>query len=110
MVNGVPREVPSPKPEGPQAVGLTQGTPFTMIHPRLFHTFSFFCHPGPEKRDFFQPMVSLGTPLVIMQGMDFYIGRVRSQFAGLGCRKNAQFTEFRAAHFNAHYCKLYCTL
>ena len=32
--------------------GTSQGTPFTMIHPRLFHTFTFFCHPGPVKRDF----------------------------------------------------------
>ena len=58
MVNGVPRDVPRPKPEGPQAPrvlgrGTSQGNPFTMIHPRLFHTFLFFCHPGLVKRDFF---------------------------------------------------------
>ena len=64
MVNGVPREVPRPKPEGHQGPRVFgQGTPFTMIHPMLFHTFSFFCHPRLVKRDFFQPMKSLGTPL-----------------------------------------------
>ena len=57
VVNGVPREVPRPKPEGPQAPrvfgrGTSRGTAFTTIHPRLFHTFSFFLHPGPVRRDF----------------------------------------------------------
>ena len=56
MVNGVPREVPKAKTlgvAGPKGFGrgTSQGTLFTMIHPRLFHTFSFFCHPGPVKRD-----------------------------------------------------------
>ena len=32
--------------------GSSQGNTFTMIPPSLFHTFSFFCHPGPVKRDF----------------------------------------------------------
>ena len=69
MVNGVPREVPRQKPEGPQAPrifgrGTSRGTPFTMIPPRLFHTFSFFCHPGLVKRDFFQPMESIGSIMV----------------------------------------------
>ena len=32
--------------------GSFRGTPFTMIHPRLFNIFSFFCHPEPVKRDF----------------------------------------------------------
>ena len=50
MVNGVPRQVPRPKPE---AAGLPRGTSFTMIHPRLFHIFSFFRHPGLVKWDFF---------------------------------------------------------
>ena len=59
MVNGVPVEVPRPKPKEPQAPeGFGRGTswriPFTMIHPRLFHTFPLFCHPGLVKRDFFQ--------------------------------------------------------
>ena len=58
VVNGVPREVPRPKPEGPQAprvlaAGLPRGTPFTTLHPRLFHIMSFFGHPGLVKRDFF---------------------------------------------------------
>ena len=58
MVNGVPMEVPRPKSKGPQAPrvfgrGTSRGTPFTMIHPRLFQTFSFFRHPGLVKRDFF---------------------------------------------------------
>ena len=72
MVNGVPRDVPRPKPEELQTPRvLAAGTPFTMILPRLFHTFSFFWHSGLVKRDFFQQMVSLGTPVVNMQGMDF---------------------------------------
>ena len=58
MVNVVPREVPGPKPKGPQAprvlaMGLPRGTPCTMIHPRLFHTLSFFRHLGLVKSDFF---------------------------------------------------------
>ena len=53
MVNGVPREVPRPKPSGPEAprvfaAGLSEGLHFTMIHPRLFHRFSFFWHPKIE--------------------------------------------------------------
>ena len=62
MVNGVLMEVPTrPKPEGPQAPrvfgqGNSRGTQFTMINPRLFHTFSFFRHPGLVKSDFFQPL------------------------------------------------------
>ena len=69
-MNGVPWEVPRPKPEGrrpPRVFG--RGTPFTMIHARLFHTFSFLCHPGLVKRDLFQPMESLGTPLENGEGM-----------------------------------------
>ena len=66
MVNGVPREVPRPKLKGPQGpmvfgLGTSRGTPLTMISQRLFHMFSFFCHPGLVKRDFFQPMDSLGS-------------------------------------------------
>ena len=53
MVNGVPGEVPRPKPKGPQALrvfdaGLPEGLHFTMIHPGLFHRFSFFWHPELE--------------------------------------------------------------
>ena len=77
MVNGVPREVPRPKPKGTEAPrvfgrGTYQGTPFTMIHPRLFHTFSFFRHPGLVKRDFLQPMESLGTPFENGEGMNHW--------------------------------------
>ena len=69
MVNGVPREVPSAKAEGPQAprvsaAGLARGTPFTTLHPRLFHILSFFGHPGLVKRDFFpccKTQLSLGS-------------------------------------------------
>ena len=43
MVNGVTREVQ----------GTSRGTPFIMKHPRLYHTFSFFRHPGPVKRNSF---------------------------------------------------------
>ena len=58
MVNGVPREVQRPKPEGPQAPrvsgrGTSRGTPLAMIPPRLFHIMSFFWLPGLVKRDFF---------------------------------------------------------
>ena len=57
MVNGVPRQVPRPKPEGPQAPrvfgrGTSRGTPITMIPPRLFHIMLFFQHTGLVKRDF----------------------------------------------------------
>ena len=57
MVNGVPQEVPRSKPEGPQAPdgfgqGNSRGTPFTMIHTRLFHAFSFFRPPKQVKRNF----------------------------------------------------------
>ena len=65
MVNGVPGEVPRPKPEGPQALRVFgRWTSFTMRSPRLFHTFSFFCPPGLVKRDFVQPMDSLGSIMV----------------------------------------------
>ena len=53
MVNGVPKGSPKAKTReaaGPKGFG--QRTPFVMIQPRLFHTFSFFCHTGPVKRDF----------------------------------------------------------
>ena len=58
VVNGVSREVPRPRPEGPQAprvlaAGLLRGTPFTILHPRLFQIMSFFGHPGLVKRDIF---------------------------------------------------------
>ena len=53
MVNGVPREIPRPKPEEPQApmvlaVGLSEGLHFTMIHSRIFYRFSLFWHPELE--------------------------------------------------------------
>ena len=58
MVIGAPREVPGEKPKGPRAqrdlaAGLSRGTPFTTLHPRLFHIMSFFGHPGLVKWDFF---------------------------------------------------------
>ena len=54
MVNGVPRKVPRPDSEGPQApwvlaAGLPRGTPYTTLHLRLFHKLSFFSHPGLKK-------------------------------------------------------------
>ena len=63
------------KLEGPQAPrvfgrGTSRGTSFTMIAPRLFHIMSFFGHPGLVKRDLFQPMDSLGSIMVIMQGTE----------------------------------------
>ena len=69
MMNGVPKEVPRPKPERPQAPKgfgrkTSQGTPITKIPPMIFHTCSFFCHPGLEKRVLFQPMDSLGSIMV----------------------------------------------
>ena len=69
MVSGVLREVTRPKPKG---------TPFPMISPRLFHTFSFFCHLGLVKRDFFLPMASLGTN----------IGRLKYRYTSPGYRKD----------------------
>ena len=45
----------------------------TMIHPRLFHTFSFFFHPGLVKRDFFHWVQTQHLP------REYY-----SQFAGHG--------------------------
>ena len=50
MVNVVPREVPRPKPERPQAPRVfgrvtSQGTPFTMIPPRLSTHFQTFVIP-----------------------------------------------------------------
>ena len=74
MVNGVPREVPRPKPEVPQAPrvfgrGTSRGTPFIMIATRLFHIMSFFRHLGLVKWDFFQPMDSLGSIMVNIQTM-----------------------------------------
>ena len=53
MVNGVPGEVPRPKPKGPEAprvlaAGVFEGLNVTMINPRLFHRFYFFGHPKLE--------------------------------------------------------------
>ena len=69
MFNGVPREVQRPKPEERQAPrvfgrGTSQGSPFTIIPSGLYDTFSFFCHLGLVKTDFFQPMDSLGSIMV----------------------------------------------
>ena len=69
MVKGVPREVPRPKPEGPQALrdfgrGTSRGTLFAKIPPRLLHIYSFLCHPGLVKTDFFQPMDFIGSIVV----------------------------------------------
>ena len=48
-----PWESPKAKTRGAAGPkGFGQMTSFTMIHPRLFYTFSFFRHPGPVKRDF----------------------------------------------------------
>ena len=59
---GVPREVPRPKPEGPQALrvfgcGTSQSD---SIH----HMISFSWHLRLVERDFFQPMNSLGSIMV----------------------------------------------
>ena len=58
VVKGVPREVHRPKSERPQAsrvlaAGIHRGTPFTTLHPRLFHKMSFFGHPRLVQRYFF---------------------------------------------------------
>ena len=42
--------------------GLLQGTPFTTLHPRLFHIMSFFGHPGLVKRDFFHCRQAQSVP------------------------------------------------
>ena len=58
----------SPKAKTRRAAGLLGFRPrdflFTMIHPKLFHTFLFFCHPGLVKSNFVQPMDSLETTMV----------------------------------------------
>ena len=66
MVNGVPREVPRPKPKGPEGF-WPPDFPRDSIHhdtPKVFHTFSFFGHPRLVKRDLFQPIDSLGSIMV----------------------------------------------
>ena len=61
MVNGVPREVPRPKPEGPQAprvfgLGTSRGTTFTMLPPRFFQRIPFLIVPELVKRILFKPI------------------------------------------------------
>ena len=101
-------EVPVPKPEGLQALrvfgsGTSQETPFTMIPPRLFHTFSFFRHPGLVKRDFFQPE-GVSWSMFVAEGTN--IGRVKSQYTSLGCRKNAHAFSVVSLQERFHYSKL----
>ena len=69
MVNGVPREVPRPKPEAVMATGISEGLHFTMIHQRLFHRFIPLVSEA-RMRDFFQPMNSLESLLYIILGLD----------------------------------------
>ena len=70
-----------------ECLGRSQGTPFTMIPPRLFHIMSFFRHPGLVKRDFFQPMDWLMSIMVnICPSLDKHcIVRVK-QGQGNQCR------------------------
>ena len=74
MVNGVPREVPRPKPEGPGPKGFwPRDFPRDSIHhvtPKAFpQSFIFMASPA-RIRDFFQPMDSVGSPLDIIPGLD----------------------------------------
>ena len=59
-----------------ECLGRSQGTPFTMIPPRLFHIMSFFRLPGLVKRDFFHwrqtqpvPRESIGHYTGLGQGI-----------------------------------------
>ena len=75
MVNVVPREVPRPKPEGPQALmvfccGTFRGTPFHHDTPKAFPQIFILLASRARIRDFFQPMDSLGSPLDIIPGLD----------------------------------------
>ena len=81
MVNGVPREAPRPNPMVLVA-GLSRGTPFTSLNPRLFHIMSFFDHPGLVKRDFTMRVS------YIMLHLQIYIGRVNSQYNSPAFPKN----------------------
>ena len=76
MVNGIPKEVPRPKPEGPQAPGFLAMIHDTMITLKLFHIMSFFWLPGLVKRDFFHwrqtqpvPRESIGHYTGLEQGI-----------------------------------------
>ena len=68
----------------------TRGTPFTMIHPRIFHTFSFFSPPGLVRKDFFYNGVPRYTTGKWRGHEALSIGRIKSQYAGPGCRKNVE--------------------
>ena len=77
----MPRDVPRPKPEGPQAPkgfgrGSSRGTPFSMITPRVLHIMSIFRLFILVKRDFFHwrqtqpvPRESIGHYSGLGQGM-----------------------------------------
>ena len=76
MVNGVPREVPRPKPEGPQAPRVFcrrtfRGTPFYHDTPKAFPQIFIILPSQARIRVFFlQPMDSLGSPLDIIPGLE----------------------------------------
>ena len=47
----------------PTAVGQYVEKPRVYHGPRLFHIFSFFCHPGPVKRDFLHSRKTQPVPM-----------------------------------------------
>ena len=68
MVNGDPREVPRPKPEGPQAprvltAELSEGLEFHHDTPKDFSQIFILLSSRARIRNFFQLMDSLVSPL-----------------------------------------------
>ena len=63
---------------GPEGFGhgTSRGTPFTMIHPRLFHKFSLFCHHGPVKRYLLH--FQLTQPVPMEHHKQYYMAEVKS--------------------------------
>ena len=93
MVNRVPRKVSRPKPIGAAGQGFGRGTslgtPFTMIHPRLFHIFSFFRQTRPVKTDFLHCRQTQHASREY-HTQYYIVGRVKSQVTAPACRKKVQ--------------------
>ena len=71
MVNGVPRELPRPKPEGPERVWPRDFLRDSIHHdtPKAFPHIFILSTSRTSKEGFLFPMVSLGTPLENGEGM-----------------------------------------
>ena len=96
VVNGVPREVPRPKPEG--AAGSKGFWPRDFLRDSIHHdtpkafpqNFTLYSY-RISKEGFIFPMVSLGTPLEKWRRHEaLSISRVKCQYCGPGCRKNGK--------------------